>query len=1114
MKIKKFIILASVISILWAIYGCKDSNTIQSIQQDDSVLLNKKYENSKGLFNFIDPKYSNVNFVNQVSDDLVNNIHFYEYSFNGGGVAIGDINNDGLDDILFTSTIGLNRLYLNEGKLKFKDITNDTDLNTSRGVNVGVTMVDINNDGWLDIYICRSGNLPDPNTRKNQLFINNKNLTFTESAEAYGLADMSYSTQAYFFDCDLDGDLDMYLVNHPIGWGRQNSVNFNTDANGNYSISEDTIRTYVSDRLYINENGKFKDKTKQYGLENLTFGLSAVIADFNGDNYPDIYVANDYVQPDQFYINKNGKGFVNEANKYFKNMATTSMGSDVFDANNDGLLDIYVNDMMSSNMQELKQQRSFVDYDAHQLAKKFGYNNQLRYNSFQIKNHAGLFSNIGPLSNTIKTDWSWAVLGEDYDNNGHIDLFITNGYFKNLNDADYASFVVDSIRKNTSKEKFFEVWNKTVPSLPSNNFFFANNGSLEFDNVSSIWKSAFNNLSNGAAYADLDNDGDLDLVVNNINEMAFIMENTLNQRSSFEYFTLQLNQNNFNVFAVGSEVTAYFDDGELLHKIFHPTRGYLSSCSYKINFTVPAGKKITHWVVKWPDGKQEKFENLKPNTIVSISKGSGTPFKKPEVVFDVTFEKQILDWKHIENNFIDFKREPLLHMKHSVSGPVTLVSDFDGDGLDDIYLGGAMGQASIVMFQKNGEWIKKIQPDFEENSKYEDVAVVSIDFDNDGQKDIIVASGGYERPKGDKLYELRAYKNDKGTFKRVKDILPEIFINSASLAVGDLNNDGFMDLILGGGAIPNEYPNGEGGIILINNKGKFKDATNTFLPQLKKAEIIKDIAITDVNGDGFNDIIICGDFQPIRIFINQNGKKFVDESENSLPKSTHGMWQRIYVTDINNDGQNDFIVGNLGKNTILKASENQPTSIYLDDFDDNDELDPILTSFSNGKQEVVHSRDRLLSHMTKFRKKYLRYRDYAKQSLSDIFGSKVKSAKVFNSFNHETAIFINNKGSFTKSNLPLNSQLSITSGITSINHKENNFLVTAGNFWDTDYDYGIYDASCGAVYSTKNGVLNQAKHNLDACGNIRNINKIIINGNDCILVAINNESPVIYCPKK
>lgn len=1092
--------------------SCKNDAPDNSSQDFDVNLT--QYKSTQNLFKFHDPKESGILFNNELTDQMIYNIFYYEYSFNGGGVAIGDINNDGLDDILFSSTIGQNRLYLNEGNLKFKDITQTSGINQAQGINTGISFVDINADGFLDIFINRSGNLQDPNTRTKQLFINNKNLTFQDEANKYGLDDKSYTTQTYFYDFDLDGDLDVYILNHPIGWGKQDRLSYDFDAKGKMYIKSDTTRQYVTDRLLFNENGKFVDRTKQSGIENLAFGLSANIGDFNGDAYPDIYVANDYVQPDQFMINNKGKSFKNEINQYFKNIPTTSMGGDVFDANNDGELDIFINDMMPETNQRMKENRSYTNYDAQMLARKFDYHDQFRYNAFQIKNRMGKFSNVSQLTGTAKTDWSWAVLGEDYDQNGHTDLFITNGYYKDLNNADYASFLLDSIKRKTPQKDFFTEWKKAIRSVPLKNYFFANQGDMEFDNVSNIWDSGEASFSNGAAYSDLDNDGDLDIVVNNINSPAFIMENTLNSKKKIQYVDVALSQNDKNRFSIGAEMTMLLTDGTSMTKLFNPIRGYMSSCSYRTLFGIPEGKTLKSMIVKWPNGSLEEFAQLKLNSKNTLSKGTGVKYQKSVSPSELEFDEYAFNWKHKENEYIDFKGEPLLHLKNSTQGPAIACGDLNGDGKDDVFFGGAANQASTVFFRDQNGWKNAVFPDFIRDSMLEDVDAEILDFDKDGDNDILVVSGGYEWNVSDNRYTIRIYVNNEGQFSSLQGAFENKKINGSCIELVDVDNDKDFDVFIGGGATPNKYPYGENSFLFLNENGIFKDKTKDWLPQNGNLGIVRDAKLLDVNNDKFNDLVIGGDWQEVRILLNEKGKKYTENQESFGLSKTNGLWQSFWTGDLDGDGDFDIIAGNLGKNAFFKANEEKPTCIFAYDYDENKEIDAIMCTYFGNKLYPVHSRDRIVAHMTKMRKKLLRYRDYSTKDIDDLFDGKHKKADVFNIYSFASCAFINENGKFTKLELPNDAQLSMVNGIDVFNNGKANYIVASGNFWDTDFDFGKYDASVGSVLKFTNHKFEVVRSKgFNADQNIRKQRKIKVDDKTCFLEAVNNGNQVMFCVK-
>ena len=1016
-----------------------------------------KQKQIEGLFEYIDASQSGLAFVNNMPDSMAAYIFKYEYAFNGGGVAIGDINNDQLPDVYFSGTFDRNRLYLNLGNMKFKDITDQTGVDGGAGLKTGVTMADVNADGLLDIYVCKSGHFPNPAYRANALYINKGNLQFSEEGAKYGLQDVSYSTQSYFADFDTDGDLDMFLVNHPLGWDKKHDLNASDDGYGNLKVIEDTTRVSVSDRLYINEGGKYFDRTKAYGVDNIAFGLGAVIYDANGDGYPDIYVANDYSAPDYLYINQNGKRFVNHANAAFRHIPNSSMGCDVFDANNDGYFDLFVNDMMPEKDERMKVTRSIVkNYDSHLLGRKLGYHDQFRFNTFQLSNGDGQYSDIALLTGTYATDWSWAVLGEDFDYNGYQDLFITNGYLKDIFHQDYLKYEMDSLVKNTPANQVTKAWSQLTKPVKLTNYFYANNGGLSFDNVSTVWASDKPSFSNGAAYSDLDNDGDLDLVVNNINDAAFLMRNTVMEKNKPNYVSITLKGDQANAHGIGSEITVFFTDGSLQKKLCQPGRGFYSCVDSRVHFGFANDKSIDHITVKWPDRSLKKYTVAKTGPIQLVkNEGQATP-EDPKPALVVTTSG--FPFTHKENEYIDFKREPLLHFENSSEGPCMASADVNGDGSAEIYVGGAHNQAAGLFTLQGDSWKAMPVADFENDKVYEDTGAAFADFDKDGDQDLMVVSGGYQFEAGNRNYQVRYYLNQgKGDFKREVKNFPNVLTNASSITTGDWDSDGDLDVFVGGGAWPGQYPKGDKSFYLQNNKESFSIAT---CPAELNEAITKAAVSADLDGDQKPELITAGEYQPIRIF-KWNGQwqlsQTIDKSE--------GLWQCLYVADADQDKVPEIYAGNLGLNSFLVANEKNPMRIYGGDFDGNDEWDAIHCLNREGKDYPIHHLEELQTHMTSLRKKYLRYKQFANQTPQDIFGDKLKKGKIFNAYQMASMVFYKEGNRYKGLALPTEAQVSMTKAFTILTIGGQNYIAGIGNFYDTDFEYARYDAGKGYLLS-------------------------------------------------
>ena len=957
-------------------------------------------------FTVLPESSTGVGFRNDIVETPNMFMYMYENLYVGGGVSIGDINNDGLPDVYFSSTLGSNKLYLNLGNFKFKDITEAAGVNGGDGIKTGISMVDINNDGYLDIFICKSG-YKDPSLRKKILYINNKNSTFTNKAAEYGLEESSFTMQAYFFDYDNDGDKDVFFVDHPSDFSKSMTIPA-TVVNGKMVYAADTNTVYVSDRLFENRNGKFVDVTKNAGLITHAFGLSASIADINEDGWPDIYVANDFNKPDFLFINNKNGTFTNKLSEYIKHVSFSAMGSDINDFNNDGHEDIFVVDMAVED--PVRQKQLFAvnqNYDKFQLLLKYGLYYQYPHNSLQLNNGDGSFSEISNYAGVSETEWSWAPLIADLDNDGWKDMYITNGLKRDITDWDYKVFVLDSIINSMNKGKSVDLntWLQSIPSVPTKNYFYHNNGSLKFDNYTNTWSDAPPSFSNGAAYADLDNDGDLDLVVNNVDGPAFIFKNNtreISAASHFLRFRFYKSPGSFNE-VYGPTIKLTNSKGQIQFQHYHPQRGFLSGMEHVLHFGIADETIIPKVEITFPNQKKIILENVRADQELTLYESNavimnGTMLTKSNAVFKDISAAGKLKYKQTEDDFIDFKREPLIPYKCSRKGPYFTKADVNGDKLEDIFIGGAAGFEGKLMLQNvNGTFAEKKQAAFITDKSYEDMGSLFFDADGDGDMDLYVVSGGAEFNAGSNLYQDRLYINDgKGNFTRSLNALPAEGFNGSNVTALDFDGDGDMDLFVGGHVVPGTFPKPDRSMLLQNNKGIFTDVTNQYAKTLLNPGIVNQAVWADADGDGKNELSICGEWMPLEIYSFVNGQ-FI-KKENTvhiiLPSKKDtlismdafsGWWYNMKAEDIDNDGRMDFVMGNRGLNSTIKGNVDEPCTIYAKDFDNNGSYDAVLGYYIQGKCYPLFSRDQLIDQVPSMRKKFVRYKDYSGKTLDGIF---------------------------------------------------------------------------------------------------------------------------------
>lgn len=1012
------------------------------------------------LFTLLYPTKTNINFQNTLKEGLNTNILMYEYFYNGAGVAAGDFNGDDLDDLYFTANLTENKLYLNNGEFNFQDVTKISGTAGRPGPwKTGVTVVDINADGKLDIYLCYSGSLP-PQKRVNQLFVNQGNTesgvpTFKEEATKYGLDSPGFSNQAYFFDADLDGDLDMLLLNH----NPKNLPILNEASTAEFMKTDDPEKGL---RFYENDNGFYTDRTVGSGINGsaLSYGLGLGISDFNTDGWPDFYVSNDYSVPDYIYINqKNGK-FKNEINDAVGHTSQFSMGNDVADINNDGQIDVFTLDMLPEDNRRQKLLLAPDNFNKFDLNVRSGFYYQYMRNMLQLNNGNGTFSEVGQLSGVSNTDWSWTALLADYDNDGWKDLFVTNGYFRDYTNLDFIKYMDDFVKEKgrLQRDDVLEIISH-MPSSNVGNYIFKNHRGDTFQNKTKDWGLGEASNSNGAVYADLDNDGDLDLVVNNINKAAFVFRN----ETANNYLKVKLKGSEKNPLGIGAKLS--FEIGaEIMTLEQNLGRGYLSSISPVLNLGLGKSKMVDKLTIKWGTGEIQVLNNLEANQTLSLNIVNASlreeAFSKGFVVFEEI--PSPLNHKHKSIKYRDFDRQPLLIHEQSFTGPVMKEFDIDKNGIQDIFIGGSLGEHAVVFLQnKEGKFEKKVLPEFVSG---EDTDAAFFDANGDGFVDILVSRGGYHQLKADdKALADRLYLNDgKANFSITK----ASFNNKSSscLAANDVNGDGITDVFVGGGVLPGRYPEYTPSYFLISDgKGGFKTLND---PLLANLGLVKTAKWLDLDADGSDELILAGEWMSIKMFKNSNGK-LSDVSDVFLDKTYKGWWNTFEAKDLNGDGKPDLVFGNEGLNTQFRASEEEPLELYSKDFDGNGIVDPLFCFYIQGKSYPYITRDELLNQLPKFRPNFTSYSSFSEVGMDKLFpASELKTANYFKAEHMSTTLFLSQPdGKYKVAKLPKEAQYApiFSIGIEDFDGDGDNDLLLFGNNSHSKLRLGKSDANYGLL---------------------------------------------------
>ncbi|MEZ4928272.1 MAG: VCBS repeat-containing protein [Saprospiraceae bacterium] len=1040
------------------------------------------------LLQLLSPKETGVDFENKIEETPESNITNNINQYNGGGLAIADVNNDQLPDIYFVCSSGKNKLYLNQGNLKFKDITDAAGVGSEEGFETAVTAADVNADGFLDLLVCRAG--PKNNAdRVSKLFINNGlssngEVTFTERAKEYGLADKSPATGANFFDYDNDGDLDCYLLNYPEDLDNVAKLRMKYAADGKTLVPNLTPSVeFDSDRLYRNDlsnGGKFVDVSQQSGIWNFGFGLSVSITDFNLDGWPDVYTSNDFTEADNIFINNQHGVFTDKMNDYFRHCTMSSMGTDLNDFDNDGLMDVMSVDMLPVSSYRQKTLKTTNSLSRHLMITKNGYFEPVARNMLQRNNGNGTFSDIACSAGIFKTDWSWSCLMADFNNDGLKDIHVANGYRREITNRDYQEFMMPEIDAALARAKKKTLDNimdyvEEVPTYKVRNFVYQNEGDWQFADRSGEWMTMQPSWSCGAAWADLDADGDLDLVVNNLEAPAFIYKNLCREQNKGNYLQAKLQGSPANPFAVGASVLIEYQ-GKMQFQELYPNHGIFSSVEHLIHFGLGQVPQLDKVTVRWPDGKYQTLTNVPTNQRLQLkwTDASGyvtslinqehgeTIFKDRSAASGVKFTQQ-------ENEFSDFETWPLNPWTLTDLGPLTAKGDVNGDGLDDFFIGNALDQPSAIYIQNaNGTFRLSSAATLEKDKNFEDHGAVFFDADGDKDLDLFVISGGAEAAKV-AAWQPRLYRNDgKGNFTRAENCFTDASLNVFGLRVTshDYDHDGDQDLFIGGRLIPNNWPITPQSVVLQNNGGIFSDMSSLVGGDFARCGMVTDLNWADIDGDGTDELIVVGEWMPVSVFKMQ-GPKFVNITEQTGLGKTNGLWNRLAVADLDQDGDMDLVTGNLGFNTRYTASQDAPFYCYAKDFDNNKTIDPIVAITENGKVYPLVQKEVMVKQLPMLKKKFLYSEDYGKATMSDLLPQKdLDEALQLACYEFETCWWENKGGKFVKHSLPSQAQISTTMGIVTADFNGDGHIdiMLAGNKYGFEVETNRCDAGNGALF--------------------------------------------------